>query len=394
MSYKIGIFNIFAVTDNTSNAHKKLIRDSDMKIEKVNGLCKESLTTTSTIFEKCSQVLGDSSSEQKIKLTNLFKELESKQIDVIAQIQEEIQGLVRFTKQQKATTESMCKAVVESLQEKSKNLQVHTTKLTERISEIKQISDTSIQHLTQMHVEIEKERAASAEECTIMEEIIEKLNTLKEKSYRNRKTRADAINTLTVKLEDNTQSTVERLQQSTIFAQAYCEESCNDNKATQEEFEKQTIEALKCSEQQTNAHSMLKEQLRNMQQDGCARIVEFTTTAATHLECTQKTLEGYADEMKRARLESELKIDEATDDVKTSLTEDSQRLKQHVAVSNGLTYSLQQNIQNYANTYKNQVGTCVNDVDKFKQSELKTYAPTGKRNVKFEIGKLNLHRKK
>lgn len=56
--------------------------------------------------------------------------------------------------------------------------------------------------------------------------------------------------------------------------------------------------------------------------------------------------------MKRARLESELKIGEATNDVKTSLTEDSQHLKQHVAVSNVLTNSLQQNIQNYANTDK------------------------------------------
>ncbi|XP_011199680.2 kinesin-like protein Klp61F isoform X2 [Bactrocera dorsalis] len=362
---------------NTSNAHKKLINDSGMKIQKVNDLCKESLASTCTIIEKCAQALGDASSEQKIKLTNLFKELESKQIEMIAQMQEKLQDLVRYTEQQKANTEKMCKTVVESLQEKSQNLQVHTKKLTERIAESKQISETSIQHLALMHVEIENERTAAAEERAIMEEIIEKLNTLKEKSYTSRKTRADAINTLTVKLEDNTQSTIERLQQSSTFAQAHCEESCNENVAAQQEFEKQTVEARKCNEQQSNAESTLKEQLCSMQQDDCVRIVEFTTTAATHLECTQKSLGAYVDEVKHARVENESKLDEATNDVKASLTEDAQRFKQHVAVTSGLINASQQNILNYANTYKEQMGTCVSDVDKFKQSELKTYAPTG-----------------
>ncbi|XP_036217551.2 kinesin-like protein Klp61F [Bactrocera oleae] len=362
---------------NTSNAHKQLINDGNMKIQKVNDLCKESLATTNTIIEKCTQALGDASSEKKIKLTYLFKELESKQIEMIAQMQEKLQDLVRFTEQQKATTEKMCKTVVESLQEKSQNLQLHTKKMTERIAENKQISETSIEQLARMHVEIENERAAATEERTIMEEIIEKLNSLKEKSYTNRKTRADAINTLTVKLEDSTQSTIARLQQSSTFAQTYCEESCNENVAMQQEFEKQTAEALKCNEQQANAKSTLKEQLCNMQRDGCVRIVEFTTTAAKHLECTQKTLGAYVDEVKRARVESELKVDEATNDVKTSLTQDAQRLKQHVAVTSGLTNAIQQNILNYANTYNDQMSTCVNDVDKFKQSELKTYAPTG-----------------
>ncbi|XP_050333178.1 kinesin-like protein Klp61F [Bactrocera neohumeralis] len=362
---------------NTSNAHKKLINDSGMKIQKVNDLCKESLASTSTIIEKCSQALDDAGSEQKIKLTNLFKELESKQIEMIAQMQEKLQDLVRYTEQQKANTEKMCKTVVENLQEKSQNLQAHTKKLTEHIAENKQISETSIQHLALMHVEIENERTAAAEERTIMEEIIEKLNALKEKSHTSRRTRADAINTLTVKLEDNTQSTIERLEQSSTFAQNHCEQSCNENVAAQQEFEKQTAETLKCNEQQSTAETTLKEQLSSMQQDGCVRIVEFTTTAATHLECTQKTLGTYVDEVKRARVEGESKLDEATNDVKASLTEDAQRFKQHVAVTSGLINASQQNILNYANTYKEQMGTCVNDVDKFKQSELKTYAPTG-----------------
>ncbi|XP_011179772.2 kinesin-like protein Klp61F [Zeugodacus cucurbitae] len=363
--------------DNTSNAHKKLVGDSDMKIQKVNDLCKESLASTSTIIEKCFQALGDTSSEQKITFTHLFKALESKQIEFAAQMQETLQDLVRFTDQQKALTENMHTTVVESLQEKSQNLQVHTNKITERIGEIKQFAETNIQHLAQMHHEIENERAAAAEERTAMEEIIEKLNSLKEKSYANRKTRADAINELKVKVEENTQRSIERVQQSSTFAQAHCEESCNENAVMQQKHEKQTTEALKCNEQQANAHTTLKAQVDNMQQDGAVRIVEFTTTAATHLECTQKMLGEHVAEVKRARLESELKIDEATTDVKASLAEDSQRLKQHVAVSGGLTTSLQKNILNYANTYREQMSACVNDVDKFQQRELQTYAPTG-----------------
>ncbi|XP_053957027.1 kinesin-like protein Klp61F [Anastrepha ludens] len=362
---------------NSANVHRKLISNSGMKIKRVNDLCKESLASTTSIVEKCSKVLGDSSSKHKDILTQLFKELENKQLELVAQMQNKLVDLIKFTDQQKATTEKMCSTVVESLHEKSKNLQTHTTQLTERIAKIKQISDASVDQLTKLQVEIENERAASAEERTVMEEIIDKLNALKEKSYSSRQSRANEITKLKVELEENAQSTIEQLQQTSALSQDFCETSCNQDLATQKECEQHASVAREFTDQQANVHKSLQEQLRSLQTDGGMRVEEFTTTAAAHSEYTQKMLEDYADEIKRSRFDSEQKIEEATDAVNKGLAEDAQQLKQHVVVSNGLTNSLQQNILNYANTYEDQMKTCVDDVNQFKQSELKTYAPTG-----------------
>ncbi|XP_004525336.1 kinesin-like protein Klp61F [Ceratitis capitata] len=362
---------------STATVHKKLIGDSDKKIQNVNDICKESLSSTCTIIEKCTEALTDASSEQKNALTNLFRELENKQIELIAQMHEKVKDLVKFTEQQKATTEKMQKTLVESLQEKSRNLQTHTSNITERLAAIKQISNNSLEQLAQMHVEVANERTIAAEERTILEDIMGKLSTLKDKSYANRKTRLDTLNNLTNKVEENTQATVERLQQNATISQEFCEESCNNNIYMQKQSEEHTVVALECCEKQANAQITLKQQLDNMQKDSGEQVSALTATAANHAEFTHKALAEHVDEVKRARLENEVNIDEATGNVKKCLAEDSLRFKQHIEVSNGLTNSLQENILSYANTYHDQMETCVNVVENFRQSELKTYAPTG-----------------
>ncbi|XP_017493035.1 PREDICTED: kinesin-like protein Klp61F, partial [Rhagoletis zephyria] len=257
------------------------------------------------------------------------------------------------------------------------HLEAHTCQMSEQIAEIRQISEKSVQQLTNINLEIENERSAAAEERAIMDEIIEKMNALKEKSFTNRQSRADAIAKVTVKLEENTQSTIDKLQQSSTVLQSFCEKSCDGNASTQKGFEQHINVAMECSTQQENVHSSLQEQLCTLQRDSSNRVKEFSATAATHSEHTQKVLDEFEAEVKRNRLESEQRVEDATLAVKQGLAEDSHQLKQHVVVSSGLANSLQQSVLNYADTYKDQMQTCVNDVNNFKQSELKTYAPTG-----------------
>ncbi|XP_067646565.1 kinesin-like protein Klp61F [Eurosta solidaginis] len=362
---------------NTTNVQKKLFSDSDIKLQKVNALCKESFLSTNTIIEKWSKVIRDSSLDHKNNFTQLFKELENKQIELVKRMEDKLSDLENLSDQQKAITEKMHKTVVESLEEKNDNLQNHTTQMVKRIDEIKRVLEDSVQHLALMHDEIENERGVAVNERAVMEDIIEKLSTLKENSYSNRLTRANAFKSLTVKLEENTKTNGEQLQQCSASAQGFYNDTCKLNSSTQELFGKHTSAALECGEQHNNAYSSLNEQFSNIENDGRERVKVLTATAAAYAEHTLDVVEQYIDKVKENRTKRELEIEEAVALMKRGLTDDAQQLKQHVVVSCGLTNSLQENVRNYANNYKDKMNVCVNDVQKFRESELKTYAPTG-----------------
>ncbi|XP_037950330.1 kinesin-like protein Klp61F [Teleopsis dalmanni] len=369
--------------NNIANVRINLLSEANQKINTLNVLCEKSVKSTDTITEKYTNTINELSGEHKSAVLNMLGELRSKDVELKSQLVNNLSDMQTYTDEQLANIKSAQKSIVDFLELNSNNVKMQAIKLKHQIEIIKQILASNLLNIGKIHTEIVNETSLAAQQQAIVDEMIQKLQSITVQ----RKTCFSNMSEISTKLEQQCHKTINELEVHANSIEENKEKCCEANAMSQNLFDKQTETSLKCVDKYISKCSILKAQSENYFDQHEKLIKTFESNEVEHNTQTLKLLYEHESEIKQLSEKSKEDMKAASDAIAESLNNNSHNLNRHIIVASEVATSLQDHVNGYANLYKAQITNCAQDVNTFKDSELQVYKSTGatpsKRNFNY-----------
>ncbi|KAL9906794.1 kinesin-like protein at 61F isoform 1-T2 [Glossina fuscipes fuscipes] len=377
---------------NTASLQMEQVENVELKLKEINELSQQSLTNACSIINNFVENINGLGNENKEKLSKLLETLKKSNIGFVQEIKENFNQLEQCSQQQKRTIDHMRNSIVKLLKEKQSDFETHTGQLQSKIKIMKQYTEQNRQQLLEISEVMDEKSALEYQEQQVLEKFQKEMQDIQERGFaemrliqKRRCAESDNMNRAVDIIKTNNDNFLNELELKSKMHSEFLTQHQNDGLEQQKIAESQSAEVEQNAERNFAICSNLRRQLDNMHEKGAEQLQAFMQNHTSYDTQIQQLNSGYENQMKCLSLEGYKKVQMSTDRVKQLAVENAQRLKNHITVAASLNSTIEDVVKHYAQLHQEQMKICVNDVNIFKQNELKTYTPSGSTPSKKEF---------
>ncbi|KAI8126301.1 Bipolar kinesin KRP-130 [Lucilia cuprina] len=365
--------DILQELDKITFVQSDLLDHTKKKLHDIDNLCDHFLTKSSSLEEFFTNSFQQLNDEQKSNVLRILEEIKEKEHKFQQQIKENLSSLEVYNEQQKSSLDSMRERIIEKFTLNKTELEKHTDKVNATIEDIKQKSLENLRELQKINSNLNEERCLMEEEQKLMEEFQKSMKALQEKRTKCNDNIGDNVKNL----ENCQQHIINTSQGTSVLNQKYLNNRTADCKENCSLVDSLTAQAELCIDQSVAKCSTINVQLDNMLQE-TVKQTQLISQGQTkyHQDLIQST-QHYENESKRLRLENCTKLKINTEKITLTLDDHAKCVKDHLNTLKNTNATQQTSLRDYTQLYKKQMTHCVNDLESFRRSELKTYTATG-----------------
>ncbi|KAL9898288.1 kinesin-like protein Klp61F [Glossina fuscipes fuscipes] len=334
------------------------IEKVELNVKDFSELCEQSLTNAYNIIDDSTGSFDD--------LKKNFSQIE------------------QCNQQQKLTIDHMRSDITQILNEGQIKLETHTEQLQNKVEIIKQCTEENRRQFLKINEIMEKERALECEEQEVLEKFHKDMKDIQERRFaemldiqKRRCAECDAMSTSVDTISTTNQKFSSELDKKSNLDFEYLKQRQVDFLDQRKIAENHSAEVERHAERNMSMCAALLGQLDNMHEKREQRLQVFMDTHDSYTPRMQHLINAYENQMKCLSLESSKQAKISTDHLKQLTVENEQHLKKHITAAGNLNLTVENALKDYAKTCQKTIKACVNDMNVFKEDELKTYTPSG-----------------
>lgn len=358
---------------SSTKTQNKLLNDAENKIQNLKKICNNGLDSTQVLSNKFFKDFENLTEEHKTELLKFFQDLKRKEMELKNDIQTHLTVLQTCNEKQTNTIESLTEIIVNILEFHSKSLEENTLEMQKQLKRAEYITNTNMKELSKTEKELERQCNLSEEESVIINDFMEKFKSIKEKRINC----SEAMQSILKDVKQNECNLISEFQQGSEYIQTFCNKQHSANETALKSVNKVSSIANSIVDDSITKCSILEVEIDNLCRESAMHIDRLNSIENTNCMQAQQLLSEYSTNLKRIRLENNEEISQGCTSLQNRLTEDSKLLKKHVTQTLAYATSLDNHVHDYVTVHEEQMQNCQNNLNKFKEKELRTYTSTG-----------------
>lgn len=344
------------------------------KVKNLTSSCENSLNSFDDTFAKCSTVLSSVSGSHRNVMQECFEVLKSEQLHLKNILKKNISEILSSLSRQKASVADSNQKITNNLVENNSLLSTHTAEMKQKLEDFSvSIQKEFKEGITAINNITNKQKQLNIKKQNFLKTFLEQMKEVdaEEEALTN------SMSTISLNLRDGEINITKTLNEQSDFVETFCDERLKHFEQIEllnkEYTEDATTQIELCSERLSDTDSHLDIYCNNNDQ----RMITLNTTADTDRAEIENLLSKYKQELDKRQSESKKDITDQSETICNVITESYARLKECTTQTRAFNASLKDKVRDYTSVYRDQMANCSKNLENFRQSELKTYSPTG-----------------
>ncbi|EDV39516.1 uncharacterized protein Dana_GF10068 [Drosophila ananassae] len=359
---------------NSSNVSQRLSTNATQSIEALKGICSQSLEDQAKIHKQLIADISQSCEQHTQKLVaQLLEQMQQRELQMNRDIQTNLQELEENNQRHKAMLDSMQEKFSQIIENNALSLENHVEQVQKQLQELSQMSVPDAEELEQLQAEISNERALAQQEASLLESLMLQMEQIKELREKNTLSMSIRLN----KIEESRKARNQRIEETQTGIKDYQAKGSEATKSAQSELASQMDTGMLCLDQGISKCSMLQVHMKNLGQELAKQTEDNVLANRQQQEQLQGICQTSAKQLEELQSKQKVQLEETACEKQHLITEDRQRFRGHSAVASDLVQELTRQTNEHAALQRQQLQICEQELVRFQQNELKTYAPTG-----------------
>ncbi|XP_001352463.2 kinesin-like protein Klp61F [Drosophila pseudoobscura] len=360
--------------ENSNSVVQRLTVNASKSIEMLKVICSQSLKDQEQLQAKLVADISEHCDGHTTMLVEaLLDQLQQRERQLREDIHLQVLELEENNHSHKAMLESMQQRLSSIIANSAESLEKHVTEVQRQLELLSELSLPDAENLQQLQAEVANERALAHQEEALIESLMMQLEQFKELRAKNSHSMSQRL----LQMEENRLQKSKKVEKTKASVQAYQIEGSAASQAAQAELSAQMASGMRCVDLGVAKCSMLQAHMTNL----CQEFVKNTDLNVVACRNNLQNVKAMCLDNGKERdtlKEKQLKELENVCEERLQLErEERQRFIGHSTVAVDLVEQLQQQTTEHETLQRQQLQICDQDVIRFQQNELKTYAPTG-----------------
>uniref|UniRef100_A0A6P4F9W8 Kinesin-like protein Klp61F n=1 Tax=Drosophila rhopaloa TaxID=1041015 RepID=A0A6P4F9W8_DRORH len=359
---------------NSNNVNQRLSTNASKSIEMLKEICTQALTDQVQLQNKLmTEVLKVSDQHNEKFIAQMMKQLQQRQLMMSREIQTSLQDMEENNQRHKAMLDSMQEKFSQIIDNSSQSLEKHAKQVHQQLEQLSGMSLPDAENLQQLQEELANERALAQQEETLLESMMMQMDQIKNLRAKNNVSMSIRLN----KMEESRLTRNQRIDETKTGIQDYQNMGVKAAQSAQTELSSQMETGMRCLDQGVANCSMLQVHMKNLNQEYANQTNDNVGSSRLHHSQVEFICQDSKRQLVALEEKSQINLDQIVGEREQLNTEDRQRFIGHSTVATDLVQELSRQSSEHAALQKQQLQICEQELVRFQQNELKTYAPTG-----------------
>ncbi|XP_017060047.1 kinesin-like protein Klp61F [Drosophila ficusphila] len=359
---------------NSSNVSQRLSANASQSIEMLKEICSKSVEDLAELQNKLmAEVVKISDQHAQSFVAHMMKQLQQRQLLMNMEMYKNLQEMEENNQRHKAMLDSMQDKFSKIIDNSSQTLEKHVKQVHQQLEQLSAMSLPDAEEVQQLQEELANERALAQQEETLLESMMMQMEQIKNLRAKNNTSMSIRLN----KMEASRKTRNDRIDDAKTGIQEYQKLGVEAAKSALAELGSQMETGMLCLDQGVANCSMLKVHMINLYQELTKQTDENVKSSRLHHHQVEFACQESKNNLGTVQEVGQTKLDTLVQDRHKLITEDRQRFLGHSTVATDLVQELSRQTNEHAALQRQQLQICEQELVRFQESELKTYAPTG-----------------
>ncbi|XP_017063532.1 kinesin-like protein Klp61F [Drosophila eugracilis] len=359
---------------NSNNVSQRLSTSVSKSIEMLKKICTQSLEDQVQVQNKfMAEILKISDQHSQKFVAQLMEQLQQRQLLMSTEIQSNLLEMEENNQRHKTMLDSMQEKFSKIIDSSSQSLETHVKQVHQQLEQLSGMSLPDAEELQQLQEELANERALAQQEESLLESMMMQMDQIKNLRAKNNVSMCTRLN----KMEESRLTRNQRIDDTRTGIQEYQKLGFEASQAAQAELSSQMETGMLCLDQSVANCSMLKVHMTNLNQGDTKQTEGNVGSSRLHHQQVEFICLESKNQMEALQEKNNANLDQIVDERQQIITEDRQRFIGHSTVATDLVQVLTRQTTEHAALQRQQLQICEQELVRFQQTELKTYAPTG-----------------
>ncbi|KAH8303676.1 hypothetical protein KR018_011135, partial [Drosophila ironensis] len=358
----------------SSTVSQRLSTNASKSIDTLKEICSQSLQDQAQIHRQLMADISQCSDQHTQKLVaQMLEQMQQRELQMSREIQTNLQEIEENNQRHKAMLDSMQENFTQIIDSGAQMLQEHVQRVQEQLRDLSEMSEPEGKDLVELQNEIANERALAQQEASALESFMMQMEQIKELRSLN----SQSMSTRLTKLEENRLARHQKIQGTITGVEEY--QSLGEKATTnaQAELSSQMDTGMLCLDQGISKCSMLQVHIKNLGQELAKQTEDNVLASRQQQEQLQGICQTSDKQMQELQGKRMAHLEQTVGELQQLITEDRHQFGGHASLASDLVQELTRQNTEHAAKQRQQLQICEQEVVRFQQNELKTYAPTG-----------------
>ncbi|KAH8349753.1 hypothetical protein KR084_005344 [Drosophila pseudotakahashii] len=359
---------------NSSNVSQRLANNASKSIGMLKEICSQSLVDQAQLQNNLmTEVLKISDQHCQKFIGQLMEQLQQRQLQMSREIESNLQEMEENNQRHKDMLDSMQEKFSQIIDSSSQSLEKHVQQVHQQLEQLSSMSLPDAEELEQLQEELANERALAQQEETLLESMMMQMEQIKNLRAKNCVSMSIRLN----KMEENRVTRNQRIDDTKSGIRDYQKLGMEAAQSAQAELNSQMEEGMLCLDRGVANCSMLQAHMKNLSQEYANQTNENVGSSRLHHEQVNFICVESKKQLEALQEKSYANLEQTVGERQQLITEDRQRFIGHSTVATDLVQELNRQSTEHAALQRQQLQISEQELVRFQQTELKTYAPTG-----------------
>ncbi|XP_016934527.2 kinesin-like protein Klp61F [Drosophila suzukii] len=359
---------------NSSNVSQRLATNASKSIEMLKERCTQSLEDQAQLQNKLmTEVLKISDQHCQKFIAQLMTQLQQRQLLMSNEIECNLQLIEENNQRHKYMLDTMQEKFSNIILKSSELLEKHVREVHHHLEQLSGMSLPDAEELEQLKEELSNERALAQQEETLFESMMMQMEQIKNLRAKNSISMSIRLN----KMEESRLTRNQRIDDTKSDVQNYQKMGMEIAEFAQQVLNTATESGMECLDKSVANCSMLQVHMKNLNQEYAKQTEENVISSRLHHQQVESICQENKNHLKALQEKSQGNLDQIVSERQQLITEDRQRFIGHSTVATDLVQELNKQSTEHAALQRQQLQISEQELVRFQQTELKTYAPTG-----------------
>lgn len=367
-------FSPISPPENSSNVSLRLSSNAKKSIELLMEICSQSVQDQAQLQKQLISEISQSCDQHTQKLVaQMLEQMQQRELQMSRDIQVNLQEMEENNQRHKAMLDSMQEKFSQIIHTSSQSLEQHVTKVQQQLDQLSAMSVPDGEHLQQLQEELANERALAQQEETLLESLMMQMEQIKNLRAKNSQSMAERIG----HMEEHRLTRNQRIDATKSGIQDYQKLGTEAAQSARHELSSQMETGMLCLDQGIAKCSMLQVHMQNLGQEYAKQTEVNVQASRLHQESLLNICQASDKQLEELQGKQKTHLEQTVAERQELITEDRQRFRGHATLASDLVLELTRQTTEHVALQRQQLQICEQEVMRFQQSELKTYAPTG-----------------
>ncbi|KAH8380345.1 hypothetical protein KR009_010143, partial [Drosophila setifemur] len=358
----------------SSNVSQRISKNATEGIDQLKEICRQSLEDQAKLHKQLMADISQTCDQHTQKLVaQLLEQMQQREQQMSSNIQTNLQELEENNQRHKAMLDSMHENFTLIIDSSAQSLEKHVELVQKQLEQLSEMSVPDAEQLEQLQAEIANERALAQQEASMLESLMMQMEQIKNLREKNSLSMSERLN----KIEENRLARNQRLEETKSGIEGYQAMGSQAAQSARAELSSQMEQGMLCLDQGIAKCSMLQVHMKNLGQEYAKHTEDNVLASRQQKDLITGLCQQSDKQLEELQAKQKVNLEQIVGERQNLIVEDKHLFRGHSAVASDLVQELTRQTTEHAALQRQQLQICEQELVRFQQSELKTYAPTG-----------------